>query len=133
MADLLEIIADVFWHPTDAFLTRLQDRLAVCVETMPLVSICTSFWSFAVFGFVPSIPLQKSYANRIETDLENLNAFQICSLLWVYALFRTCTQGVWNTLVKKLARFDRKDIDDTALKYLYQVPALSALRQSLPA
>jgi hypothetical protein len=121
ICDLMEIFADVYWHPTEAFLGEVQQKLTACVNDLPLVSICTSLWGFATFAFVPSIAMQKGYANRIEEDLDELNPFQICSLLWVYALFRTCTQGVWNTLVGKLTQFDLTEIDESALKYFYQV------------
>jgi hypothetical protein len=120
ICDLLEIFADVYWHPTEAFLNEVQAKLTACVADMPLVSICTSLWAFAIFAFIPSIPMQKCYANRIEEDLHELEPFQICSLLWVYGLFRTCTQGVWNTLVGKLTQFDLDDIDDNALKFFFQ-------------
>jgi hypothetical protein len=121
LCELLEIFSDMYWHPSEAFLTAAQARLTASVNDMPLVSICTSLWTFATFAFIPAIAMQKAFANRIEADLEGLNAYQVCSLLWVYALFRTCTQGVWNTLVGRLAQFDIEDINESALKYLYQV------------
>jgi hypothetical protein len=127
ICDLLEILADVYWHPSEVFLGQVQQKLTSCVDEMPLVSICTSLWAFAIFAFIPSIAMQKGYANRIEQDLDDLNPFQICSLLWVYALFRTCTQGVWNTLVGKLTQFNLSDIDDNALKYFFQVPSTSCV------
>ena len=62
LADLLEVLADVYWHPGMPFLARVQDRLTHCVADMPVVAICTSFWAFAVFAYTPSIPMQKAYA-----------------------------------------------------------------------
>ena len=122
LCDLLEICADLFWHPGEEFLGQVQERLtAAAADQMPLVSICTSLWAYATFAYVPSILMQRAYANRIEQDLDQLNSFQICSLLWVYALFKTCTQGVWNTLVGRLTQSDLQDIDEGALKLLYQV------------
>jgi hypothetical protein len=121
LCELLEIFSDMYWHPSEAFLTAAQSRLTASVDDMPLVSICTSLRTFATFAFIPAIAMQKAFANRIEADLEDLNAYQVCSLLWVYALFRTCTQGVWNTLVGRLAQFDIEDVNESALKYLYQV------------
>ena len=100
---------------------QVQGKLTDSIQDISLASICTSLWSFAIFAFIPELAMQKAYANRIEQDLEDLNAFQICSLLWVYALFRTCTQGVWNTLVGRLTQFDVADVDDSALKYFFQV------------
>lgn len=131
ICDLLEILADVYWHPSEVFLGQVQQKLTSCVDDMALVSICTSLWAFAIFAFIPSIAMQKGYANRIEQDLDDLNPFQICSLLWVYALFRTCTQGVWNTLVGKLTQFNLSDIDDNALKYFFQVPPAACVSVSL--
>lgn len=41
----------------------------------------------------------------------------------MYALFRTCTQGVWNTLVAKLADFTLESITEEGMKFFYQVRA----------
>lgn len=128
LADLLEIFSDARWHPGEALLTAAQAKLTAAVDEMPLVSICTSLWAFATFAFIPTIAMLKAFANRIEADMAALNAFQVCSLLWAYALFRTCTMGVWNTLVGRLRQFRAAEVNDAALKYLYQVwPAPKSL------
>lgn len=121
VCDLLEIFASAYWHPSLPVLNAAQDKLEACCSDLQLVNLCTSLWSFAIFAFVPQITLQRVYATRIEQEIEDLNPFQLCSVLWVFALFRSCTVGVWNTLVSKLGTFDVNDIDESALRYFYQV------------
>jgi hypothetical protein len=121
VCDLLEIFADAYYHPGPLALDAIQAHLDDATAQLPLICLCTSLWSFAIFAFTPSISLQRNYANRIERELDALNPFQLCSVLWVFALFRSCTLGVWNTLVTKLSECDAAEIDTSALKYFYQV------------
>jgi hypothetical protein len=121
VCDLLEVFASAYWHPSLPVLNAAQEKLEACCSDLQLVNLCTSLWSFAIFAFVPHISLQRVYATRIEQEIEDLNPFQLCSVLWVFALFRSCTVGVWNTLVSKLGTFDVSEIDDSALRYFYQV------------
>ena len=121
VCDLMEIFASAYWHPSLPVLKAAQDKLEAYCSDLQLVNLCTSLWSFAIFAFVPHISLQRVYATRIEQEIEDLNPFQLCSVLWVFALFRSCTVGVWNTLVSKLGTFDVNEIDESALRYFYQV------------
>lgn len=121
VCDILEMFAAAYWHPSGPVLHAIEAKLDNNCSHLPIVSLCTSLWSFAIFAHVPNISFQRTYANRIETDIAQLNAFQLCSVLWVFALFRSCTMGVWNTLVGKLRTFNVSEIDESALKYFFQV------------
>eukprot|EP00892_Ulva_mutabilis_P008362 jgi/Ulvmu1/5899/UM026_0020.1 len=121
VCDILEMFAAAYWHPSGPVLQAIEAKLDSNCGQLPIVSLCTSLWSFAIFAHVPNISFQRTYANRIETDIAQLNAFQLCSVLWVFALFRSCTMGVWNTLVGKLRTFKVSDIDESALRYFFQV------------
>lgn len=121
VCDILEMFAAAYWHPSAPVLHAIEAKLDSQCSQLPVVSLCTSLWSFAIFAHVPTISFQRTYANRIETDISQLNPFQLCSVLWVFALFRSCTMGVWNTLVGRLRTFNVSAIDESALKYFFQV------------
>lgn len=127
VCDILEMFAAAYWHPSVPVLHAIETKLDSNCGELPVVSLCTSLWSFAIFAHVPNISFQRTYANRIETDISQLNPFQLCSVLWVFALFRSCTMGVWNTLVGKLRTFNVSAIDESALKYFFQVCPVVAM------